>query len=528
MLTLASAGVTAQSVEQLSVAGNVERASAPGWFVYFNRPVVEMRARLFGRDPAERAATATRTLDDLVDDRITGPVVANPVEGGAIITVGGRLVLGLSVLDLDELAGQTLQALSAQTVQRLQVALAEAEEARRWSAIGRASAIAAGALALGGLVIFGISRVRRAAVARLAILSEKTMAKAGLGGREALNTSRLLDFERSLVMTLSIALKLVVVYVVVAFVLRLYPYTRPWGESLRGYLLSTVGTLGLGILYAIPGLFTVLIIVVLTRVAVRLVGLWFGAVERGRIKLTWMYPETARPSRRLATILLWLFAIVVAYPYLPGSSSDIFKGVTVFIGLIVSLGSTGLMNQMMSGFVVTFSRALRVGNYVRIGDVEGTVTHLGVLSTKVRTLMSEEVTIPHAVVVANTATDYSRFGDASGVLTPVSVTIGYDAPWRQVHALLLQAAERTPGLRATPKSHVLQSALEDFYVRYTLYVSLERQEDRLIVMDALNRHIQDAFNEHGVQIMSPNYMVDPAARKIVPKSQWFAAPAKPE
>jgi small-conductance mechanosensitive channel len=114
------------------------------------------------------------------------------------------------------------------------------------------------------------------------------------------------------------------------------------------------------------------------------------------------------------------------------------------------------------------------------------------------------------------------------VLTPVSVTIGYDAPWRQVHALLLQAAERTPGLRVTPNPHVLQSALEDFYVRYTLYVSLERQEDRLIVMDALNRNIQDAFNEHGVQIMSPNYMVDPAARKIVPKSHWFAAPAKPD
>jgi small-conductance mechanosensitive channel len=180
----------------------------------------------------------------------------------------------------------------------------------------------------------------------------------------------------------------------------------------------------------------------------------------------------------------------------------------------------------MSSFMVTFARALRVGDFVRIGDVEGTVVHLGVLSTKIRTLLSEEVTIPNAVVVAQTTTNYSRLADVEGVLTDTTVTIGYDAPWRQVHALLLKAAERTPGIRPTPVPRVFQRGLEDFYVRYTLYVCLERQEDRLVTLDALHANIQDLFNEYGVQIMSPNYVFDPSAPKVVPKGGWFAAPAQ--
>ena len=224
---------------------------------------------------------------------------------------------------------------------------------------------------------------------------------------------------------------------------------------------------------------------------------------------------------------MWVFAAVVAYPYLPGSRTEAFKGVSVFVGLIVTFGSSGLVNQVMSGFMVTYSRAVRVGDYVRIGDVEGTVTHLGILSARVKTLRNEDVTIPNAMVVSHTMTDFTRFGDTEGVFTPISLTIGYDAPWRQVQALLLEAAARTPGLRPEPKPLVLQMALEDFYVKYTLFVCLERQQSRPFTLNALHAHIQDLFNEYGVQIMSPNYVLDPAAPKIVAKKDWFAAPAAP-
>ena len=138
------------------------------------------------------------------------------------------------------------------------------------------------------------------------------------------------------------------------------------------------------------------------------------------------------------------------------------------------------------------------------------------------------VTIPNAVIVGQTITDYSRAGDSEGVYTPTSVTIGYDTPWRQVHALLLSAAERTAGVRRDPKPVVLQASLEDYYVKYTLFVCLERQQSRPFTFDTLHAHIQDLFNEYGVQIMSPNYMMDPAAPKVVARTDWYAAPAQPD
>jgi small-conductance mechanosensitive channel len=313
---------------------------------------------------------------------------------------------------------------------------------------------------------------------------------------------------------------------VTTFVLRRFPYTRPWGESMRGFFLDTLTSLGLAVAHALPGLFTVAVILLIARIMTRAIAFYLSRVEEGRIEApAWMHRETAQPTRRLLTALIWAFSIVVAYPYLPGSETDAFKGVSVFLGLMFTLGSAGIVQHVMSGFMITYSRALRVGDFVKIGEVEGTVTHLGILSTKVRTPRREEITIPNAVVTAQTTIDYSRFAQTDGVMTSTSVTIGYDTPWRQVEALLLAAAECTPGLRHDPKPIVIQAALEDFYVKYVLLVSLEQQDRKAVVLHQLHANIQDQFNEHGVQIMSPNYEADPASPKVVAKKNWYAAPA---
>jgi small-conductance mechanosensitive channel len=261
--------------------------------------------------------------------------------------------------------------------------------------------------------------------------------------------------------------------------------------------------------------------VIVTRFVVRIVQLIFAAVEQGRMTLVWVYPETAATTRKLATALIWLFALVIAYPYVPGSETDAFKGVSVFVGLIVSLGSSGLVNQIMSGFTLTYSRALRRGDFVRVGDVQGTVDYLGTLSTKLNTPLKEEVTIPNAVMIAQCVTNYSRHAD-SGVFAATDVTIGYDVPWRKIEELLLRAAAATTGVRAEPAAFVLQKGLEDSYVRYALMVSLDDPARRGPILTRLHANIQDAFNENRIQIMSPNYEGDPDAPKVVPKERWYA------
>jgi small-conductance mechanosensitive channel len=493
---------------------------------YFNRPIVVLRARVLGRPPSERAAVAVRVLDGLVAANATDPVESRSVEQGSLIFVGSRVVFGLTPADIDALAGETLEGSTALAVTRLRQAFAEAQEAHTPAELVRASVIAAVALVIGVLVLWLIGRARTVVSNKLVAVSESTVAKTGLADIDSLRASRVLDFQRGLVTAVTIGLQLVVLYGVVSSVLELFPYTRPWGESLNGFLLTTVRNLALGAADAMPGLFTVVVILFVARLVARLIRIWFQAVEQGRVIARWVYPETAQPTRRILTTLVWVFAIIVAYPYMPGSETDAFKGVSVFLGLMLTLGSSGLVNQIVSGFTVTYSRALRLGDYVRIGDVEGTVIHLGVLSTKIKTLQLEEVTIPNAVVAAQMTTDYSRFAEKEGVFTSTSVTIGYDTPWRQVHSLLLLAATRTPGLRREPAPRVFQASLEDFYVKYTLWVSLERQESRIITFDTLHANIQDLFNEYGVQIMSPNYLADPASPKVVAKQDWYAAPAR--
>jgi len=493
---------------------------------FANRPIVTLRARVLGRDPADRVASATRVLDELIADGYSGPVESRPFTGGRIISVASRGIVALTAFDVDNLAGETVEGVTAQAIVRLQQALAEADEARTPQRLLVATGLAFLGLAVGSLLLWALVRAHRRFAGRLVEVAEEKLAQTGLTDVVSLRASRVLEFQRGLLRAVTVGAGMVVVYSTFTFVLRRFPYTRPWGESMRGFLFTTVEDLALGVVNAIPGLFTVALIVLITRFILRLLGIWFNAVEAGRTRVQWLYPETAQTTRRLVTALMWLFTIVVAYPYLPGSQTDAFKGVSVFLGLMLTFGSSGLVNQIMSGFMVTYSRAVRVGDYVRIGDVEGTVLHLGILSTKLKTFRGEEATIPNSVVVSQTTTDYSRFAEVNETFTPTSVTIGYDTPWRQIHAMLLLAAERTPGVRVEPKPYVLQEALQDFYVKYTLFVCLDAQDQRYFTLNILHAQIQDLFNEYGVQIMSPNYLADPASPKLVAKKDWYASPAR--
>jgi small-conductance mechanosensitive channel len=485
---------------------------APAVLRYSNRPIVELRATVVSRPPATRAARAIETLDGLASTIPAGRVTTRRFADAIAIGIDEHPVFVLFAADADVLQGETLEAKSAEAATRLQTAFAERVELRTAARLARALVLVLGATALYAVLLALLIRLDRRFTARLSSAAERQLRRLPQA-QVIVGVAEAPAYVRRLSTFGGVLLGLVLTYA--------------WLGSLRAGLISVGAAAVAGMVDQLPNLLTVLGIVIVTRFIARLTTIAFHALEDGRVTVPWIYPETAQPTRRIVVALLWIMALVLSYKYVPGSDSEVFKGVSVFIGLVVSLGSTGVMNQVMSGLMVTYSRALRVGDFVRIGETEGTVTHVGGLSTKIKTARNEEITIPNALVVSHATTNYSRHATDQGVFAPTSVTIGYDAPWRQVHALLLLAARRTPGVRPEPAPIVLQTALGDFSVQYTLLVCLERPHSRYRVLDALHGNIQDAFNEYGVQIMSPNYEADPSGPKIVPPSRWYSAPAAP-
>jgi len=505
-----------------------EAVAATHMLTYANRPITVFRARVLTRTPEERVRTATALLNQLVERRVTGPVSSSLVSGVIIVRVADRDVLYLVPADIDQLAGETLEQRAAEAVANLRVALVEADELRTPARVLRAGARALGATALLLIVLIAWRRVHR----RLQISARK-VTEGHLGrlthgqvvGEQAAPLSKVV---RGLIVLVSLALTVLLTYWWATFSLRQFPYSRPWGESLSARLLGVLSRVATGIVHALPDLLLVVMILAITRILVQTSDALFRNVERGKLTVNWAYPETAGATRRLVAITLWLFGLIVSYPYLPGSGSDAFKGVSVFVGVVISLGSSGIVNQLMSGLTLTYSRALKVGDVVRIGECEGVVSAISLLSVKLRTFQGEEITVPNAVVVGQSTTNYTKLAASGGSYLATSVTIGYDIPWRQVRSLLLLAAERTRNVRREPPPRVIQDALDDFYVRYRLVVGLDDPTDRLLTRDRLHANIQDAFNEFGVQIMSPHYESDPASPKIVPRPRWHARPASDE
>jgi small-conductance mechanosensitive channel len=501
-------------------------AEQPAPLVFANRFIVEFRATVLARTPATRATAASDLLGRLIERTPGARATARRFAQGVLITVGEHPAFVIFQADVDPLQDESFPAKADDAVARLQVALDETAELRSPSRLARAGALAASFTVLYVGALWLVLWTDRRAASRLAVSAERRLLR--LPGGEAL--VRAADTGRNihrLFALISFVAGAALTYAWLTSVLTRFPYTRPWGESLRGALVAIGTAAAAKISAAMPNLFIVLVIALITRFLVKLATLFFAGMEEGRFTPGWMHPDTAAPTRRIVVALLWAGALVVVYPYMPGSQSEAFKGVSVFVGLIISLGSTGVMNQILSGLMVTYSRALKVGDFVKVASIEGTVTELGTLATRVTTPRNEEITIPNSLVLSDATTNYSRNNAEQGVFTSTGVTIGYDTPWRQVHSLLQLAASRTDGIRADPKPHVMQVALEDFYVNYRLFVVVDQPQRRLRILAALHANIQDAFNEYGVQIMSPHYESDPSGQKVVEPNRWHAAPAAP-
>jgi small-conductance mechanosensitive channel len=316
------------------------------------------------------------------------------------------------------------------------------------------------------------------------------------------------------------------VFVFLEFVLGLYPWTRAFARSLATMVLEPLAVMGRGVVAALPGVVFLVILFAITRYVLKIIRLFFNAVAQGTVKLATFEADWAWPTYRLVRLLVVALAVVVGYPYIPGSSSAAFQGISLFLGVIFSLGSTSIMANILAGYTMTYRRAFRVGDRVKIGVYVGDIMEVRLMVTRLRTLKNEEVVIPNSLILNGEVMNYSQAARDQSVLLHTTVGIGYETPWRQVEAMLLAAAERTPGLLREPPPFVLQQALGDFCITYELNAHCKEPQRMAQLYSALHQNILDVFNEYGVQIMTPAYEVDPAQPKVVPKDQWYAAPAR--
>ena len=516
---LAQSGATAAVAEPASEA--VELTVA-------NRRIFTMRGHIAGVSPADRAWAVRQRVAELVARGGPLEVSTREIPEGTAVLLDGNFVFRVLHADVDPESAVTTQTVAAEAARNLAQAIDEIRESRD----ARTMLVGAGYALLATLVLVGLLWLLRRGYAWLAprlrdLVHRRSATLAPGWGSDVAGRVGLPQLAVVPLRLLAWLIALLLVYEWIALVLGLFPYTRPWGETLLGGLLGALGRFGMGILRSVPDLLFVLLIFLVTRFIVRIVRVFFDGVQAGRVSVPWVDDATARPTERLLTAIIWLFALVAAYPYLPGSGSEAFKGIGVFVGLMLSIGASGVVNQAVSGLMLMYTRALRPGEFVQIGDTEGTVTSVGFLTTRVETLRHELVNIPNAVIASTVSRNYSRLAGEGGVRLLTKVTIGYDTPWRQVQAMLQIAAERTSNVVREPPPRVLQTALQDFYVEYTLLVSVMNPAQKFVVLNELHGHIQDVFNEHGVQIMSPNYVADPAEAKVVPRAKWFEPPAAP-
>jgi len=512
--------------ESKSAATLVDEQATP--VIVWNREITQLRGHFENISPAQRAASIADRILAIPSDQPSYEVEAKDAViaqyKGAWILVNDKIIFGLMTQDANLADGETFEALKQKTIDNLKAWLAVRAEQQKWPLILEGLMLAIIATVVFGIMLtYSLRFNNRWLAKRNQAISDPSLSAITIGDVNI--KPYLISLEIGVFKFVFWGLGMALAYVWATFVLNQFPYSRPWGAQLSDFLLQIFKNFGIAILHATPNMFTVLVIFLLTRLFVRVITAFFYSAERGIFQSVWLQPETARATRRLVVVLIWIFALVIAYPYLPGAHTEAFKGVSVFVGLMLSLGSAGMVGQVVGGLVVVYSRAFRIGEYVRIGEYEGEIREIGILSTKMLTLKQEEITIPNAVLVASTTVNFSRHAGGGGSILTTTVTIGYDVPWRQVHALLLLAAERTSGVLQNPQPRVLQGALSDFYVEYQLLFRINSPEQRYAVLSELHGQIQDAFNEYDVQIMSPHFEAQPEVAIVVPKADWRKPPS---
>lgn len=325
-----------------------------------------------------------------------------------------------------------------------------------------------------------------------------------------------------LIQALRIILTLLLLYFYVPLVFSFFPWTEDLVPKLIHYVLDPLKKIYSVTINYVPSIFFIIITLIITKYILRFVKFIFRELSSGSIQIDGFYKEWAEPSYKLTRILILAFCLIIIFPYLPGSGSPAFQGISVFLGILFSLGSSSAVANMVSGIVLTYMMPFRVGDRVQISSTVGDVIEKNLLVIRVRTIKNEDITIPTSMVLGSHIINYSSSAQSYGLILHTKISIGYDTPWRVVHALLIKAALKTEHILKDPEPFILQTELNDFYVSYEINAYTHQPNQMDLIYSNLRENIQDAFNEAGIEIMSPHYRAFRDGNEVtIPKENNF-------
>ena len=462
------------------------------------------------RAPYSAEQRAKNISDDLLavakDDQIsTADMRIVPLETDSLLLAGRTFVLAVTDDD-GKAAGTSHQELIRERKQIIERAIAEYRRARAPLIIARNVALVAACWTIVAILLAALARLNRSVAALLQRRYQQLLEARNLSAIHSL-------FGKQLYWTMNLVLKLGKVLVAVialsmalSYTLSHFPQTAGVSRALVEFRRSAFALASKRFLGYLPNLAVILLVIAATYCLIRFVNALSGVLESGAIALPGFHKEWVEPTHRILTFVSVMFALVVIFPYLPGSNSPAFQGASIFMGVLVTLGSSSVMGSVIAGIILTYMRPFHVGDRVRISDTVGDVVERSLLVTRLRTVKNVTTIIPNSMILGAHILNYSAEAKLRGLIVHTSVTIGYDTPWRTVHRLLIEAALATKGVRPEPLPFVMQTSLNDSYVSYEINAFTDLPNEMHHIFSRLHENIQETFNHAGVEILSPTYL----------------------
>ncbi|HWK57474.1 MAG TPA: mechanosensitive ion channel domain-containing protein [Parapedobacter sp.] len=355
------------------------------------------------------------------------------------------------------------------------------------------------------LLIKGITRLA-GFVKRKALAAKQTWFKGiRMRGYELVSANRQVKAAWIIIDIAKWLLILALIYLALPLLFNLFPATRGYAPVLLGYFLAPIKEIGLAAVDYFPDLITIAVICFMFRYFLKLLKFFAHELQNGALTVPGFYADWAMPTYQILRVLLLAFMVIVIFPYLPGSESPIFKGVSVFIGVLFTFGSAGALSNIVAGLVLTYMRSFTVGDRVKIGEVTGDIIEKSLLVTRIRTVKNEVISVPNSQVMNSHTINYSMDAPEKGLIIHTNITMGYDITWQRVHELATRAAAKVELLESDPAPFVLQSSLDDFYVTYQVNAYTKSPNKQAIIYSELHKHLLDEFHGAGIELLSPHF-----------------------